>query len=724
MEPAAAKMVLQNTASVSSATPDPNPQGKLSDSTTIGVGEIANLALAKSVSPQMANVGELVTYTFAVTNNVSIGETGGEPSRLSTTGAHVTDTLPEGLRFVGSALGSSCSATPGPAATVTCNLGAVAPGQNATASFVAEVTPPAAGTMVENIASVASVAAGGFSALAQLEPANETSRASEVVKPLADLSLSKTVSDANPRVDDEVDYRLTATNAGPNEATGVIITDSLPAGLDFIDASPGCDNNNGTVTCELGTIATGGATSVTIRARTTAVIAGMSVDNLATVDGEDVPQPATARAAIEVQPLVDLRLTKTASDTSPTAGGPVTYTLALINNGPSPASGATITDPLPNGLSFVSATTGQGHCEAVAQTVLCQVETLAAGGSALVAVTAEVAPSAAGSTIVNTASASSNELTRFPDLIARPELLAAEAAIRPLALPATPPAAPTPPTAQPPPTAPALITPVAPTSTPAAGADLAVLKTVDHAKSRVGEELTYAITVANNGPATAASPTVTDTFSAPVNILALRAPEGSCSKGTASVCHLNSLASGASARITLIARLTRTGDLRNSASVTSPTPDPDQANNLAHVTTDVGPGAAALSIVDRAGRRIVHPDEVFPFTITVRSLGPEPALAVEVCDRLGSGMTFISVHQASLHTEDPCWKIRSLAKGKQRRFVVWARAQRPAGPRVPTGPRVLMDTATASAERVHARDARALVRLTGRPHTRSPAVTG
>ena len=102
------------------------------------------------------------------------------------------------------------------------------------------------------------------------------------------------------------------------------------------------------------------------------------------------------------------------------------------------------------------------------------------------------------------------------------------------------------------------------------------MKTVNHAKAGVGEALTYTITVTNNGPATAASPTVTDLFSAPVKIHAVRGAEGSCRKGTRSVCHLNSLGSGASARITLVAQPTRTGQLRNSASVTSPTPDPNR----------------------------------------------------------------------------------------------------------------------------------------------------
>ena len=95
-----------------------------------------------------------------------------------------------------------------------------------------------------------SVAAGAFPELDDPNPSNNTSSASLTVNPQADVSLTKTVSNPNPGTDDEVVYTLTASNAGPNDATGVTITDSLPAGLDFLDASPGCDNNNGTVTCD------------------------------------------------------------------------------------------------------------------------------------------------------------------------------------------------------------------------------------------------------------------------------------------------------------------------------------------------------------------------------------------------------------------------------------------------------------------------------------------
>ncbi len=98
------------------------------------------------------------------------------------------------------------------------------------------------------------------------------------VNPEADLSLTKTASNTNPTVNDAVDYTLTASNAGPNDATGVTIVDALPPGLAFIDATPGCDDRDGTITCDLGTVLAGGSVAVTVRTHTTNAIAGTGGD--------------------------------------------------------------------------------------------------------------------------------------------------------------------------------------------------------------------------------------------------------------------------------------------------------------------------------------------------------------------------------------------------------------------------------------------------------------
>ncbi len=655
-----------NTSTVSSTTPDPNSSNN-SSSAVVGITPVADLALSKAVSPQTASVGDLVTYTFTVTNN------GPNP-----TGGVVTDTLPAGVQFAASS--SGCTDHPGTPETVSCDVGGIGRPfpRSATTAFTARVTSAAAGTQVQNQASVASHDAGpGFPALGDPNPANNNASASLTVNPEADVSLTKTVANPNPGVDDEVVYTLTARNAGPNDATGVTIQDSLPAGLNFIDASPGCDNTVDTVTCHLGTIANGASARVTIRALTTPAVAGASVGNFASVSA-DQPDPNSdnnqANATIDVKPLVDLKLTKLASNPAPVAGGPVSYTLSLLNNGPSPATGVTLTDPLPTGLSFVWASAGQGSCSASGQTIICQLGTVAAGGAALVTITADVASSTAGSTIENTATASANEP------IARPELLHSEAPITPVAPPPQP-----------------------------VDADLSIVKTVNHSSARTGQSLTYTITVTNHGPAAASTPTVTDAFSGAVKIASASTAGGSCAKGHTIACTLHTLASGASAQISIVAQPTVTGQLRNSASVASPTPDPNGANNVAHVTVKVRPGPAGLRLAKIAGRRTVRPGQAFSFTISVRSLGPQPALAVKVCDRLGSGMTFISVRGASFHAGSPCWKISSLARGKRRRFLVRVRA-----PMV-KGPRLLTNFATATADGVRKRHARATVKLIGQP---------
>jgi uncharacterized repeat protein (TIGR01451 family) len=57
---------------------------------------------------------------------------------------------------------------------------------------------------------------------------------------------------------------------------------------------------------------------------------------------------------------VDLGLVKTDSPDPVLFGQNLTYTLSVTNNGPMPATGVTVTDPLPAGVSLVSATPSQG----------------------------------------------------------------------------------------------------------------------------------------------------------------------------------------------------------------------------------------------------------------------------------------------------------------------------------------------------------------------------
>src|SRR6185437_17096000 len=56
----------------------------------------------------------------------------------------------------------------------------------------------------------------------------------------------------------------------------------------------------------------------------------------------------------------DLALTKTVSDATPNLGDTITFTLTLTDNGPATATGVSVEDQLPAGLTFIAATPSQG----------------------------------------------------------------------------------------------------------------------------------------------------------------------------------------------------------------------------------------------------------------------------------------------------------------------------------------------------------------------------
>ena len=72
---------------------------------------------------------------------------------------------------------------------------------------------------------------------------------------MADLSVTKTVSNPTPNVGDKITFTVTLTNPGPDTAAAVEVTDLLPAGVDFVSASPSQGTyNSGTGLWDVGTV--------------------------------------------------------------------------------------------------------------------------------------------------------------------------------------------------------------------------------------------------------------------------------------------------------------------------------------------------------------------------------------------------------------------------------------------------------------------------------------
>ncbi len=183
-------------------------------------------------------------------------------------------------------------------------------------------------------------------------------------------------------------------------------------------------------------------------------------------------------------------------------------------------------------------------------------------------------------------------------------------------------------------------------------ADLAVTKVDTPDPVTAGANLTYTLTVTNNGPDAAATASVSDTLPAGTTFVSLPAVAGwSCTTpavgaGGTVTCTNPSFAVG-SAVFTLtvnVSASTVSGTvLSNTATVTSATGDGTPGNNSATVTTTVGAGSADVQVTKTDGVDPIPPGTNQIYTITVTNAGPSDAQTVGLSDTLPAGTTFVSL---------------------------------------------------------------------------------
>lgn len=334
----------------------------------------SDLSIVKSNSASTVTAGNMVTYTLEVSN--------AGPSAV--TGAPVVDTLPAKLTnatwtcFTSS--GSSCGATNGTGnINTTVNL---ASGGNATFTLTAKVADDALGTLT-NTASV-SVPAGSTDP----NTSNNTASDTDNVISLSNLRITKTATPTQPIPGAQFTYTITVTNDGPSPVTGSTVTDTVPGILSNVSwtcaASSGssCGNANGTGNINTTVnLVNGGTATFTLTASLPSNATG-TITNTATVSspsGVTDPDGGNNQATVTstLQPNSDLSVTKVPNATTIRAGDEVTYTITARNNGPSVANNVVVTDPLPAGVNFISATSTKGTCSGTT-TVTCNVGTLQA----------------------------------------------------------------------------------------------------------------------------------------------------------------------------------------------------------------------------------------------------------------------------------------------------------------------------------------------------------
>lgn len=200
----------------------------------------------------------------------------------------------------------------------------------------------------------------------------------------ADLAVTKTVNVASPTAGSNVTFTITARNNGPATAAGVQVTDLLPTGYAFVSATPSRGTySSGTGLWAMGTLTANGAGSTATLSIVATVLPTGTYNNTAAISGAGVVDANaannTATAVVTPSLQADIAIAKTVSNAAPLAGTSITFTLTATNLGPAAATSVQVTDLLPTGYTFVSATPSQGSY--VSTTGVWTVGALAAGGA-------------------------------------------------------------------------------------------------------------------------------------------------------------------------------------------------------------------------------------------------------------------------------------------------------------------------------------------------------
>jgi uncharacterized repeat protein (TIGR01451 family) len=400
---AAATGSLSNTATatVQAGASDPNP-GDNSATDTDTLTPQADLAITKTDGVTTATPGGSVTYTITASN--------AGPSDAP--GATVADTFPASLTCTWTCVGASggtCTASGSGNINDTVNLPA---GGSTTHTASCTISAAAAGTL-SNTATV--TATGGVT---DPTPGNNSATDSDTLAPQADLAITKTDGVTTATPGGSVTYTITASNAGPSNATGATVADTFPASETCMWTCVGA----GGATCtasgsgninDSANLPSGGSTTYSASCAISASAAG-TLSNTASVSapgGVVDPTPGN-NSATDTDSLVvqaDIAVTTyTDHRTYVQLGDTLDYIIFVTNSsGPSNAS-VNITDALPPWLGGgvwncvaappVTCTSGTGN-------TLSDNVTLPVGGFVAYVYSTTVLGSDAGEQVTNSVSA-------------------------------------------------------------------------------------------------------------------------------------------------------------------------------------------------------------------------------------------------------------------------------------------------------------------------------
>ncbi|AFW96022.1 hypothetical protein ANA_C13352 [Anabaena sp. 90] len=345
---------------------------------------------------------------------------------------------------------------------------------------------------------------------------------------------------------------------------------------------------------------------------------------------------------VKVTEAADLSVTTTANTDSVNVGDNLTYTIAVTNNGINNAKGITLTDTLPDGVTFVSASispTAQSD-----SSLIFDLGNLEKGKSTTVNVT--ITPLVTG-TLTNTTTVTAK--TYDPDATNDTTILDTTVTT---AIPFSP--------------------------------DLVLTTNASDAPVNLGDKINYILTVTNNGDGQATGIKLTDN----IGSLGVKDVLTTSSQGTASIdsngnvtAQLGKLNKGEKATVTITATSIVADTLINTAFITSNEDDFNTTNNFliqSQAVNAITPTSADLELtqtIDNPNPKIG--DEV-NFTLTLTNKGVGIASSIKVKDILSSDLDFVSAlpEQGTYDSQTGLWDVGNMRDNLTRTLKLTAKANK------------------------------------------------
>jgi len=583
----------------------------------------ADLSLTKDVDDTSPGVGQNIVYTLVVTNGGAAGATNIE----------VEDVLPAGTQFV------SFTATQG---TYDDNTSIWTVGDlavNGTATLMITVTVMTPGAKVNTAEISASDQPDPDSTPGNNSPGEDDQDDVTATPAEIDLSVTKTANDLTPNANQDVTFTILVANAGPDQATGVVVEDLLPAGISFVSftASQGA-YVSGTGLWTVGTIDSGAdamleivGTVETIGAKTNTaeVVAADQADVDSTPDDGE-PDDDDFDSVTLTPAVADISITKSVNDDTPDRNQDITFTIIVANAGPDQATGIVVEDLLPAGLNFVSSTQTQGTY--VSGTGVWTVGTIDSGADATLTITATTVTSGTKTNTAELTALDQFDSDSTPDNQNSQEDDQDSQDVTPNV------------------------------------ADLSITKTVDDATPDRNQQITFTVVVSNAGPNDASGVVVNDLLPAGLTFVSSTQTQGTYASGTGAWT-VGNIANGATATLTITATTATIGAKSNTAEVAASNQfDPDSTPGNAPTAEDdldsetVTPTVADLSVTKTVDNPTQSVNQNVVFTITVANGGPDAATNVSLTDVLPAGLSLVSstASQGSYNSSTGVWTIGTI----------------------------------------------------------------